>query len=236
MLQYNKKSDLKRLLSRVVNSSHIIQAIFQDCPDLMSFSFEKTSEYDDNNYSDQVRVHKVNDWQVDWEGDYDGDEDESELPKVSEDVCRAVIDAVYEVAQEYDFGDYDIDRSEYQNSDGSWKTFENNNKEETKYLNSYLSNSKIEDKWFLKADPKWAAYYAEDHGRFDEKIEAKIFCKRGNMADALMYAEAIKEPLCDAVETFFTTQNLVDPQRSDDKYFKKYLLFKNGLKELCSKN
>lgn len=234
MLQYSKKSELKRLLSKVVTNDCIIRGIFEDNPDLECFSFEKTSEYDDNNYSDQVVLTSINNHHVDFDGRYEDDDnyegcesgkEKSELPKVSRDVVECIMDVIYDLSSDFDYDEHKVNRNSYVN-----KSFERLDKEEAKYLNSYLTKTKIEEKWFVK-NVQWAAYYAEDNGPFSKEIEAKIFCKEGRMRDAYMYAQATKAPLSNAIETFFTTRHLVDPNDNDNFWLKKYLLFKNGLKK-----
>ncbi len=236
MLNYRKTTDLKRLFENMVSREMVVASVFKDNPELESFEFSCRSEYDDNNYSDFIELTRVNEHYVDYEGRYEDDnsyegpegideEKKSNLPRLNQDVIQALMDVVSTIGNYYGHDEHVIRRSDYVNT----KNRTQNSKEEQRYLNSYISKEKIEDEWFLKADPKWAAYYAQDHGKFSKEVETKLFCVDGNMIYALMYAQALKKSLPKHIENYFTTKNLVDPNEKDDIWFKEYLKFKNHL-------
>lgn len=236
MLNFRKTMDLKRLFERMVSMESVIASVFKDNAELESFGFSCRSEYDDNNYSDFIELTKVNEHRVDYEGRYEdedhyegpeGDEEEekSNLPRLNQSVIHALMDVVSTIGNYYGHDEHVIRRSEY----ASTKNRTQNSKEEQRYLNSYISKEPIEDEWFLKADPKWAAYYAQDHGKFSKEVETALFCADGRMEYAFMYSQALKKPLPKNIENYFTTKNLVDPNEKDDVWFKEYLKFKNHL-------
>jgi len=235
MLQYRKRSDIQYLLEKIVDHNDIIAALFLDNPELEHFEFSVRSEYDDNNYSDVSDIVAVNGHYVDYDGCYVDDENyngnyevedsKSDLPRMIGPVVSAIIDVVNEYGRTFGHDDHKITR-EYALSRA------NKNRADragAKYLKSYLSKSKIDETWFLKQDAKWAAYYAEDHGKFRKEIETQIFCQKGNMMDAYMYAQALGRPLSESIENFYTTCNLVDPLDSDVVWFKEYLKWKQNL-------
>lgn len=236
MLQYRKRSDLQVLLEKITDYRDILAGIFLDNPELEHFEFSVHSEYDDNNYNDVCDIVAVNGHYVDYSGRYQDDEhyqgagedaERSDLPRMIHPIVEAVIDFVNDYGKTYGQDDHKITR-EFALAD-SKKSSRGSDREGAKYLKSYLSKEKIEDSWFLKADPKWAAYYAEENGRFAKEIETKIFCKKGRMMEAYMYAQALKRPLPEEIETFYTTHNLVDPDEGDNLWFKEYLKFKKNL-------
>lgn len=238
MLNYRKTTDLKRLFENTISREMVIASVFKDNPELESFEFSCRSEYDDNSYSDFIELTKVNEYRVDYEGRYEDDDDyggqeseddeeKSNLPQLNQEVIYALMDVVSTIGNYYGHDDHVIRRSEYANKNNRTQ----NSKEEQRYLNSYLSKEPIEDEWFLKADAKWAAYYAQDHGRFNKDLETELFCRDGRMIYAFMYAQAIKKPLSKHIENYFTTKNLVDPNEKDDVWFKEYLKFKKHLEK-----
>lgn len=242
MLNYRKTTDLKRLFENTISKEMVIASVFHDNPELESFEFSCRSEYDDNNYSDYIELTEVNEHRVDCEGLYEdddnyggpeGDEEEekSNLPRLNQEVIYALMDVVSTIGNHYGYDDHVIRRGEYKKI----KIGNQNSKEEQRYLNSFLSKEPIEEEWFLNVDPKWATYYAQDHGRFSEKVENELFCKDERMIYAFMYSQAIKKPLSEYIENYFTTKNLVDPNDKDNVWLKEYLKFKKSLKKSKAK-
>lgn len=236
MLQYRKRSEISYLLNKITDYRDIIAGIFLDNPELEHFEFSVRSEYDDNNYSDVCDIVAINGHYVDYDGRYQDDEnyqgredepDRSDLPRMSRMVVEAVMDIVNEYGRSFGHDEHKITRDYALNT--AKKSNKGYDRAGTKYLKSYLSKEKIEDSWFLKADPKWAAYYAEEHGRFNKEIETQIFCKKGRMMEAYMYAQALGRPLPKEIETFYTTHHLVDPNENDEMWFKEYLKWKQHL-------
>lgn len=236
MLNFRKTMDLKRLFGNMVKTDCVIASVFRDNLELSNFEFSCRSEYDDNNYSDFVELTKVNGHSVDYEGNYEGEdgyegpdsESESDLPRLSRDVAHALMDVVSVIGNNFGHDDHIIRRENYPTNR---KCKGDLDKDEQRYLKSYVANEKIEEEWFLKADPKWAAYYAQDHGRFSKEIETALFCDTGRMEYAFMYAQALKKPLPKHIENYFTTKNLVDANEKDDLWFKNYLKFKKHLEK-----
>lgn len=240
MLNFRKTMDLKRLFGMMVNMDCVISSVFKDNPELENFEFSCRSEYDDNNYSDFIELTKVNGHSVDYEGNYDdedgyegpeSDDNESDLPRLSKGVVHAIMDVVSTIGNHYGHDDHIIRREEYVN-----RNIKNGlDKVEKRYLKSYVTKEKIEDEWFLDVDPKWATYYAQDHGKFSKEVENKLFCVESRMEYAFMYAQALKKPLSQHIENYFTTKNLVDPNENDDKWFKEYLKWKQHLEKTKAK-
>jgi hypothetical protein len=232
MLNYNKKSDLKRLFDNIIDTNSLVESVFLDNPDLQSFSFSCISEYDDNNYSDQNNLISVNGHGVDYEGRYEDEDgyegielnEKSNLPRVNSHAVMAIMDVVADIGNYYGYGeDHEITRDSVHNT---------NRKDRIgmKYLKSYFSGAEIEEEWFTKHDPKWAAYYAQEHGRFSKEAEVKIFCNPNCMREAFMYAQALNRKLPVHIENFFVTHHVVGTiGKSDDIWLKEYLKFKQHI-------
>lgn len=240
MLNFRKTTDLKRMFENMVGTDTIIASVFKDNPELEHFEFSCRSEYDDNNYSDVTDLTKVNGHRVDYDGrysddsDYAGDEEaddnESDLPRLNQAVVHAIMEVVSTIASQFGHDDHIIRRSNFSN-----RTRNSLSKEEQRYLKSYITKEEIEEDWFLSRPAKWAAYYAQDHGKFSKEAETKIFCVETHMEYAFMYAQALKRPLPKHIENYFTTKNLVDPHEDDDRWFKEYLKWKQNLEKVKSK-
>jgi hypothetical protein len=86
------------------------------------------------------------------------------------------------------------------------------------YLASYLSGSEIPVCFFVDNDPKWAVYYAMDHGRFSQDDEFRIFARNGWMDEALHYAESVGR-LVPELENFY----ILNASEEDSVCLKKYL-------------
>lgn len=215
MILYQKLRDIKRAGERLVSNRQLTVALFRDIPELESFSFLKTSEYDDNNYFDSTRVTDINGHPYGYEG-YEEDEDEgcgSKLPKIENP--HLIEDLVDRISDGYDVSEREITfkREEFQEEEA-----EEDSKERT-YLASYLSGGKLPMSFFSPKDPRWAVYYALDHGRLPEKTEFRVFAKRGNMHMALEYAKhVIKGRLPDNIENFYILDNHEDDQPDLARY------------------
>jgi hypothetical protein len=228
MLRFNKLYDIKRTLENVVSNDDLIRAVFEDIPELQEISFGVTNEYDDNNYSDYVRLTAVNGWVIDYEDEYeDGDEQTSDMPKI-EDMNKVgtIRDLVEMVGKEFGYNeDHKIDRAYAMRHKNVKKKAE---KAEMKYIMSHLMGKRLPENFFVRADPKWALYHALDHGRFKPETEFKIFAREGYMCDALRYAEEIlKGPLDEKIENFFILNS--QPDSRDYENLKKYLEFKKSI-------
>ena len=238
MLNFSKFSDLRRVFENTVTKEDLIVALFEDVPELETFTFSVTNEYDDSNYSDYSRLKKINGLRIDYDNNYEGDEgfgDDGEedmsnggLPPVGEKISDIrVISAIREIVDRVG-ASFGYDDSHVVTRDSFRpRRLSKSDKAEREYAISYLTGKELDDAFFLKNDPKWALYYADDHGRFDEEAEFKIFAKKGRMQEAYEYARrVIKGALPDAVENFFILST--SSKHEDHEYLKKYLEFKNS--------
>lgn len=239
MLNYNKMSEIQHILKNSVSINTLIASVFEDCPDLKEFCFSCTNEYDDNNYSDYTRLTSVNGHHVDYDGEYEGDEEEGEesTEKKIEDksVIESLVNLVHDIGTEFGHGDDIVCRREdYTFRKVGKKT--KGQKAEMEYICSYLTGDELDKEWFLKNDPKFACYYAQDHGAFGKDLEMILFCKQGRMYHAFLYAQAIKKPLRQEIETFFVTHSVVGTKKAEEdaQWLKKYLILKESFKKKVS--
>jgi hypothetical protein len=229
MLRFDKLFDIRRTLENVVSNDDLIRAVFEDIPELQEISFGVTNEYDDNNYSDYVRLTAVNGWVIDYEDEYeDGDEQTSDMPKI-EDMNKVgtIRDLVQMVGKEFGYNeDHKIDRAYAMRHKNVKK--KKTEKAEMKYIMSHFMGKRLPENFFVRVNPKWALYHALDHGRFKPETEFKIFAREGYMRDALRYAqEIVKGPLDEKIENFFILNS--EPDSQDYENLKKYLEFKKSI-------
>jgi len=249
MLRSRKLMRIKARLSRLVRIQSLIKAVFEDIPELQKFSWSYSQEYDDNNYSNHVRLRTVNGWHVDWDGEYEDEDDYTEkaivefdengkrlkkvlplpLPKLEKEEIELVSQVVQEVAEDYGYQDeFTVERSSLQEvSLGEEEHFD-------KYVKSFVSGSVLPDEFFLdeKANltrheemAEIATYYAMDHGRFSPEMEFKIFAEEGMMFCAYEHARnVIGGDLPETVENFFLLNDKKDSE--DHKWLVKYLTFR----------
>jgi len=237
MLNFSKLSHMQKVFETTITKEDLIVALFEDVPELETFTFGVSNEYDDSNYSDHSRLKRINGIRIDYDNNYEGDEGfgdyDEDLDKQASDPVgekisdKKVISAIREVVDMVGtyFG-YDdahvVTRDSFRP-----RRLSKSDKAEREYAISYLTGKELDDAFFLKNDPKWALYYADDHGRFDEEMEFKIFAKKGRMVEAYEYAKCvIKGSLPEAVENFFILST--SSKHDDHEYLKKYLEFKNS--------
>lgn len=233
MLNFDKQYSVRRVLERIVTEDDLITAVFKDIPELQEFTWSKTSEYDDNNYSDYSRLNTINGYAVDYDGDYEefGDDEsiepQSNMPRIEDRNARHTIrDLVDSIADGFDHReDIVISREEYLPK-VTRTVRAKADREELDYVRSYMSGKTLPDSFFLKLEnPKWAIYYADDHGRFSEDMEFKIFAQEGRMHYAYLYARhIIKGPLPEKIENFYLLNN----SEEDKEDLKVYLDFKKA--------
>jgi hypothetical protein len=211
MNHFRKIRDIRKASKRLVENSDLLVALFKDIPELQNFKFSVSQEYDDNNYFDSVRLVEINGHAYDFDG-YDDDSEESELPRVEQ--TDLIKNALGLIADNYDnsAGEVEIKREDYEA--GKEPLFP----EERIYLGSYLSGSEIPVSFFVDNNPKWAVYYAMDHGRFPEDDEFDIFARNGWMDEALCYAEVVGR-LVPELENFY----ILNASEEDSECLKKYL-------------
>jgi len=219
---YNKLSVIRYALENAIDTEALIYAAFQDCPDVQEFSYSFTQEYDDNNYSDYAVLNSVNGHRVDYEGLYEDDplydeNDpllENELPRVSSEDVHVFMNLVQDIAKHYERGeDMTMERKNH-------NKFSVGIKEDMKvYLRSFLFGDKISPDFFVKNNPEFALYYANDNGRFSETEEFEIFAQEGRMMVALEYAQKIiKGLLPEKVENFFILNGCEEDKSSLSEY------------------
>ena len=226
MLHFNKLYDIRRILENVVSGDDLIRAVFEDAPELQEFTWSVTNEYDDNNYSDYVRLTAVNGWRLDYDDAYEEEQD-SDLPKIEDmNIVGTVRDLVEIVGKEFGYNeDHKIDRAYAMRHKNAKK--KRSDRAEVKYIMSHLMGKKLPENFFVRADPKWALYHALEHGRFKPETEFKIFARDGHMFDARRYAqEIVKGPLEEKIENFFILNS--QPDTPDYEDLKKYLEFKKN--------
>lgn len=241
MLNYEKMSEIQHILKNSVSINTLIASVFEDCPDLKEFSFSCTNEYDDNNYSDYTRLIAVNGHRVDYDGEYEEDEadddDEESKEKKIEDkvVIETLVNLVHQIGTEFGHGDDLVCRREEYVLRKTGKKSKGQ-KAEMEYICSYLTGGELDKEWFLKNDPKFACYYAQDHGAFSKDLEMILFCKQGRMYHAFLYAQAIKKALRPEIETFFVTHSVVGTKKAEEdaQWLKKYLILKESFKKKVS--
>jgi hypothetical protein len=233
MIKFDKLLYIKNESDRIVSTDEIISAAFDGCPELVEFSFSKTNEYDDNNYSDHLQLLSVNGHRVDYNGDYEDQEEEDEeilgksLPMLPNWVGNNLVDLIHEVGNEWDYSDeITVSRENYKNKK-SRKTKED--KEAKRYLCSHLSGKRLPESFFIKcSNPKLPLFYAVEHGRFSSDTEFKIFAKEGRMWYALRYAqEIIGGVLPEQIENFFLLNDKAETE--DHERLQEYISWKNTL-------
>lgn len=245
-----KKSALKDAINENLDYVDLITALFNDVPELKTIEFNVENAYDDSNYYDDTTLTAINGYS--WNSgeecyddeteDYDEQSNRPSGEKIKDDdVIRACADLTNRIASSFGYGDHKLIRSRYVNKsnkdkDGLFRDF----------LYKFAAGQKIEDQnILLKFDPEWALYYAHDHGRLEESIENKIFSKKKDSSHchtklAYLYAvHVLKDKLPEKIEKFFILNNLGNKKKKEDynyhddeneKYFKKYLEFKESLK------
>lgn len=231
MLNFDKQYSIRRVLERVVTEDDLIAAVFRDIPELQEFTWSKTNEYDDNNYSDYSRLTHINGYAVDYDGDYEDEEEDEDptntMPKIQSNQARHTVrDLVDSICDGFDHRDEITIRREHYLPEVTQTVRAKADQEELDYVRSYMSGTTLPDKYFLKmSNPKWAIYYAHDHGRFSEDLEFKILAKEGRMYYAYLYAkEIIKGPLPEKIENFYVLNN--GEEDKDD--LQRYLEFKKA--------
>ena len=227
MLHFNKMYDIRRTLENFVSNDDLIRAVFDDVPELQEISFSVTNEYDDNNYSDYVRLTALNGWRLDYDDTYEEEQD-SDLPKIEDmNVVGNIRDLIEIVGKDFGYNeDQTIDRAYAMRHKLGPK--KRSDKAEAKYIMSHLMGKKLPENFFVRTTPKWALYHALEHGRFKPETEFKIFAREGYMLNALRYAqEILKGPLDEKIENFFILGSQPDSQ--DYEQLKKYLEFKKNI-------
>lgn len=224
-MKYQKMVDLKRAMGGVVKNEELVRALFEEIPELKTFSWTKTREYDDNNYFVSTSVVSINAYDYGYNGyEEDWHEDAEEncgLPKVT--ATHMIEDLVDQISDSYDLSDDEIvmDRDDYflesEKGEGTIER-ERKQKEKVDYFLAFLSGNRLPDDFFVGKDPKLAVYHAMDHGRLSDEVEVAIFAVREKMSYALDYARVVGR-LSPKVEAFF----ILDDDEYDRPYLQEYI-------------
>jgi hypothetical protein len=234
MIKFDKLLYIKNELGRIVSADEMISSAFEGCPELVEFSFRKSNEYDDNNYSDHLELLSVNGHPVNYDGDYEDQEEQedqrekSSLPKLPNHIGQNLVELVQEVGEEWDYGDeISVNRENYK-SRSPRRTKED--KESRKYLASHLLGKRLPESFFIKcSNPNLALFSAVEHGRFSSGAEFKIFAKEGRMWYALRYAQQIiGGVLPEEIENFFLLND--KKEEEDHERLQEYIAWKTSLR------
>lgn len=237
MINYRKKSDIRFAMTNLVgiSSEELIATLFEDNPNLVSIEFSKSNEYDDSNYYDSCELTAINGYSWDvceetyaYDDSEDGEDRESLEDKIVDveviAACREMVDLV---GKDFGYGEHTLSRNDY----AAKRKRTQEEKTIAKYICSFLNKEKIDDeKVFLKAEPKWALYYAHDFGPFKDKdVEHKVFTKKGRMEYAYFYAvHVLKGKLPENIENFYILDSF-NKTKEDKDWLVKYLEFKKGV-------
>ena len=186
MSRFDLLYDVKQTLSRVVDLDDLVSALFADYPDLISFQFDVTNEYDDNNYSDYTRLQRVNGWTVDYDGEYEDEEEDSESPKASGDAVQQVMAISEYVESKLGYGEHEFHRDDYPASDSDDRLKNDPNLEAA---TACINGTKVSVETLLKADEKWILHYARIHGRYSPEDEFTLIARKDMMWIVDDYAE-----------------------------------------------
>ena len=112
-MKYKKMVDLKRAMGGIVKNEELVRALFEEIPDLKTFSWTKTQEYDYNNYFVSTRVVSINGHDYGYDGYEEDDEEDCGLPKVT--ATHMVEDVMDQISDSYDLSDgvWVMDRDDY---------------------------------------------------------------------------------------------------------------------------
>lgn len=221
MSRFDLAYSIKRALENAVDLDDLMAALFADHPELQTLEFEVTNEYDDNNYSDYTRLHKVNGWQVDYDGEYEEDEDEgavpSELPKASDEAVHQAMNLCEFVKEKHGYGgtkfkrgDYDFDESKKRMRGGA----------DLECALAFLKGEKPKVDSIIEAGYGWWDHYADAHGRFTPEEEFRLFAREGWMPAALTYAKGYG-PLSEKTLNYFILT--LNAEHDDHNSLQEYL-------------
>jgi len=241
MLEFYKNSDIREELKNILSDRQLISSLFRSVPELESIGFSVTNEYDDSNYYDSVRLESINgyswspyeDCYDDELEDYDGISNNPNGKKLDKDIAQACSNLVEMVGKDFGYGDDNsFRRADYIPASSTTKPY----REFNEFILDLAAGNKLKDESILakiasKFDPKWALYYAFDHGRMNKETEDKIFLKKGNMRAAYFYSvHVLKDVLPKNIEDFHILNCFgKKKESSDQEYLNKYLEFKKTL-------
>lgn len=238
-MRFAKMAFLEKIFRNIIKRDQVLKALFDDNPELESFSFSKTQEYDDNNYYTSTHISSINGHDVEHDGEYIDEEPEEEnsSPRVPQEVAYRIAESIDDIGGYFDDDDdIDVLREDYDDvSMPCGKVKFDLKDDESKYADSFFNGTILPDSFFIKADPRFAVWYADDHGRFSPEVEVKIFAQKGRMSDAFHYAlHVLKAPLPTDIENFFTLHSSLTDKKTNKEdlaFFKRYLKWKETLEE-----
>jgi hypothetical protein len=220
MGQFELFIETKSQLASLISRDQIIASFFKDYPEVKSFAFDKTSEYDDNNYSDSTRLMNINGLDVNWDGEYvDEDNEVIENPSeeikskmVSEEASSACFHLMEEVSGFYDYGEWSIEQEDFEFQPINFKnqkldilTNICNGVKNEEDLETILSWDSIYEKM------RYIKLYCGKFGRLTPEQEYELFCdpdENVGMANAYSYAREINAKLSDKVFQYFVLDNM----------------------------
>jgi len=202
MLNFDKQYSIRNVLERIVTEDDLITAVFNDISELQEFTFSKTNEYDDNNYSDYSRLTKVNGHPVNCDGEYEEDlveqDDTSERHEVSERAVDEAMNLAEFVKEKYGHGEHEFKRADYKGrSDGLVRGTAN-----MECAVAVLNKKAVPLSTLLEAYSEWILHYADAHGRYGDDEEFALFAREDMMGMALAYAKRFG-PLADKTLNYF---------------------------------
>lgn len=208
----------------------LLYKLFESFPKLKSIEITKSSEYDDNNYYDNIYVGSVNDIALESE-EYIVENnkvyknwDEEVLANEDDILDNHLLEYVVEVAKEsisdYDYGDYKKTREEVLSKKPAGDNVFDI------YYQSYISGNRIKSEQVFCGHPHLAVCYAYDvlKGRFDAEVEAlleKDF--KSSMRMSYLYAVyCIKGRLPKNVDNYFNLKSFKELDEQEKRYLNLY--------------
>lgn len=199
------------------NKDKVIKQLFLDFPKLEKINFSKTNEYNDNDYSDYMRVISINNHPV-VDGDYDYDDEDEDLSKIPKDKLfheMEIEHICYIIEGLCDYFDTN-NEDDYQTllRKDVLKTKEHKKNREDMAFDAYndaIKNQEpVSDFSIFHNFPNWGLYYCiEMNSKFPEKELEKIFASKNNnhwIRYAYYYAkDIIKNRLPEKIESKIKT-------------------------------
>lgn len=235
MIHFEKAQQIKNQFSEIISDQDLIRGLFLDIPDLQCFTIEKINEYNDENYSDYMKVLSVNNYIVDYDLNYDEEMDveENNLIKIEEKHLRNFESLLYDLSY-VEYGETTYSRENYDLNEDSFSKsiLENVQRTVSQYAISFISETSLDVDYFVNKHPRYAVFYAMDHGRFNPEDEFKIFAQKDRMKESYEYAKCvIKGKLPEKIENFFILNDSVDG--NDHEHLQRYL---SEMVESCGQN
>jgi hypothetical protein len=203
MSRFDLLCEAKSALSRAIDFDDLLCALFAEHPDLHSFEFQVTNEYDDNNYSDYSRLVEVNGRRVDCDGRYEDDEEEDgEIPNMPEEIIDDIVWLSEYIKEKHGHGDHNFVRGDYKGGGSSFR-----GKANMECALAILDGRKVATSVLLEAGERWIIRHAELHGRYKKEDEFLLFAREGMMGAAMEYAKMVGHLSEKTLNYFVLTMN-----------------------------